>query len=127
MKKKNLILIIIAILIVTIAIVFIFLNIRATNDESVAITESMIESQKELEAEFIAEGYTIDEPNVIVNPYGNSPLTALIMFETEDNVSVKITIEGKMSIQHLRIRLLNLKNIIYQYMDYMPERQMKSS
>ncbi len=95
MKKKNLILIIIAILIVTIAIVFIFLNIRATNDESVAITESMIESQKELEAEFIAEGYTIDEPNVIVNPYGNSPLTALIMFETEDNVSVKITIEGK--------------------------------
>ena len=95
MKKKKLILIIIAILIVTIAIVFIFLNIRATNDESVAITESMIESQKELEAEFIAEGYTIDEPNVIVNPYGNSPLTALIMFETEDNVSVKITIEGK--------------------------------
>ena len=95
MKKKNLILIIIAILIVTIAIVFIFLNTRATNDESVAITESMIESQKELEAEFIAEGYTIDEPNVIVNPYGNSPLTALIMFETEDNVSVKITIEGK--------------------------------
>lgn len=95
MKKKNLILIIIAILIVTIAIVFIFLNIRATNDESVAITESMIESQKELEAEFIAEGYTIDEPNVIVNPYGNSPLTALIMFETEDSVSVKITIEGK--------------------------------
>ena len=31
-------------------------------------------------------GYTFDEPNIIVNPYGISPLTALILFETEEEV-----------------------------------------
>lgn len=39
--------------------------------------------------------YTIDDPKVIVNPYGNSPLTALIIFETNDLTTPTITIKGK--------------------------------
>lgn len=39
-------------------------------------------------------GYTFDEPNIIVNPYGISPLTALILFETEEEEEITIKIEG---------------------------------
>ena len=39
--------------------------------------------------------YTLSNPNIIVNPYGNSPLTAIIIFETEKEERITITIEGK--------------------------------
>lgn len=39
-------------------------------------------------------GYTFDEPNIIVNPYGISPLTALILFETEEEEEITIKVEG---------------------------------
>ena len=39
-------------------------------------------------------GYTFEEPNIIVNPYGISPLTALILFETEEEEEITIKIEG---------------------------------
>lgn len=39
--------------------------------------------------------YTIDNPNVILNPYGNSPLTALIVFQTKDLTTATVTIKGK--------------------------------
>mgnify|MGYP005785150697 FL=1 len=51
--------------------------------------------QSEIESEFSCYGYTIDNPKIIVNPYGNSPLTALIMFETDKREGVTITIKGK--------------------------------
>lgn len=56
---------------------------------------SIIEKQETLEKDFISEGYTIDNPNIIINPYGNSPLTALIIFETEELEKIKVTIKGK--------------------------------
>src|SRR5699024_8719092 len=37
-------------------------------------------------------------PNVILNPYGNSPLTALICFETEEEITPTITVKGKDSL-----------------------------
>ena len=39
--------------------------------------------------------YTIDNPNVILNTYGNSPLTALIVFQTKDLTTATVTIKGK--------------------------------
>ena len=50
---------------------------------------------EKLENKFKTKGYTIDEPNVILNPYENSPLTALVLFETKKNVTPKVTIVGK--------------------------------
>lgn len=38
---------------------------------------------------------TWDSPIVITNPYQNSPLTALILFKTEEKTGVKITVKGK--------------------------------
>lgn len=53
----------------------------------------VVQSNKEVY--FNVYGYDIDNPNVIVNPYGNSPLTALVMFETNDYSEVSIVIKGK--------------------------------
>ena len=86
----------ILVLIVLVAFIYVFtINKKNTNKEEVEQVLSMVETQKEKEKDFKTEGYTIDEPNVILNPYGNSPLTALILFETESEVSPKVTITGK--------------------------------
>ena len=55
----------------------------------------MTETQQKIEESIRAKGYTIDNPNVILNPYGNSPLTALIAFETDKETDITVTIKGK--------------------------------
>ena len=40
-------------------------------------------------------GYSFEEPNVIVNPYGNSPLTAVAAFHTDKELGGTITVKGK--------------------------------
>ena len=58
--------------------------------------QGLISFQYELEQEFLSDTeYTIEEPNVILNPYGTSPLTALVIFETKDLTAPTITIHGK--------------------------------
>jgi Arylsulfotransferase (ASST). len=51
-----------------------------------------------LEAELVSHSYTFDEPLVVINPYGNSPLTALVLFETEEPVWVSARVPGKAEI-----------------------------
>ena len=53
-----------------------------------------LQSQKE-EQYLNNTNYTVDNPNVILNPYGNSPLSALIVFQTKDLTTTTITIKGK--------------------------------
>ena len=55
----------------------------------------MITYQSNLEEKFKIDGYTIDNPNIILDPYDASPLTALVLFETNDEVEPTITIVGK--------------------------------
>lgn len=50
---------------------------------------------EQLKKEYEAGGYTLDEPFLVVNPYGNSPLTALIMFDTEEDMLASIRVIGK--------------------------------
>ena len=95
MKKNKKIWIWIILLIIILIVIFAILFNNNKNTDEIAISESLITSQYEKEKDFKTEGYTIDEPNVILNPYGNSPLTALILFETEEEVSPKVTIVGK--------------------------------
>ena len=66
-----------------------------TSDKSIDVKEDLIMVQAEKEKDLNALGYTIDKPNVVLNPYGNSPLTALVMFETDEEVSPVVTIKGK--------------------------------
>lgn len=49
---------------------------------------------KALQAELERGNYTFDEPLVVLDPYDESPLAALIMFQTETATRVEITIPG---------------------------------
>lgn len=66
-----------------------------TGGEKVLEKKDILVYQSELENKFTSYGYTIDEPNIILNPYEISPLTALVMFETSDYVSPMVTVVGK--------------------------------
>lgn len=96
MKKKKKILWIILIGLVVIFIVLaVISSFLFTANEKIETVQDMITEQSEKEKKIKSTGYTIDSPNVILNPYGNSPLTALVVFETEDEVSPEVTIVGK--------------------------------
>ncbi len=52
--------------------------------------------QNQSEKQYLSNtNYTIDNPNIILNPYGNSPLSALIVFQTKDLTTTTVTIKGK--------------------------------
>lgn len=94
MKKKKIIIILICV--ATFIILFLAIgHLFSLNKQEVTKIESLISKQKEIDKNLISTGYTIDKPNVVLNPYGSSPLSALIMFETEATVAPKVTIKGK--------------------------------
>ena len=94
-KNKKIITIIISIIVLIIlgSIFYSYNNLRGKNE--IDLTVSLVTKQNEVEKTIKTNGYTIDNPKVLLDPYNASPLTALILFETEEEVSPKITIEGK--------------------------------
>ena len=92
--RKFLIKYIILIVVTFIASIFIYNYVEAST--SVDMEKDLLIIQKEKENNYLANtNYSIDEPNVILNPYGNSPLTALVVFQTKDLTTVTVTIKGK--------------------------------
>lgn len=65
------------------------------NEQTLEETKSLITLQQEYENDFKTDGYTIDHPHIILDPYHNSPLTALMLFETKHAVTPKVTVVGK--------------------------------
>ena len=63
-----------------------------------AIYEHNIDLQKKAEQRILAEyaegTYTMEQPYIRLNPYLIAPLTALILFETENETSVQVTVKG---------------------------------
>ena len=94
-RNKKIITIIISIIVLIIlGSVFYFYN-NLTGKSKIDLTASLVTKQNEVEKTIKTNGYTIDNPKVLLDPYNASPLTALILFETEEEVSPKVTIEGK--------------------------------
>lgn len=92
MKKSSILIIIFIVLIIVISFIGMFIVTGKTKiDKKVDI----FSLQTNKEAYFSPYGYTLDNPNVIVNPYGNSPLTALVMFETSNYIETSIVVKGK--------------------------------
>lgn len=85
----------IILLVVTFAIsIFIYNYVEASTP--VDTEKDLLVLQHEKEEEYLSNtNYSIDNPNVIVNPYGNSPLTAIIVFQTKDLTTATVTIKGK--------------------------------
>ncbi|WP_070042542.1 aryl-sulfate sulfotransferase [Robinsoniella peoriensis] len=86
----------------------------ANNDETIVDSETTIDSEQQeskrvimndtlaeqakVDEQLMAEvssGYTIDEPFIVVNPYGNSPLTAVAIFNTDESTGVKLLVKGE--------------------------------
>ena len=95
MGRKKIVLLSVVVLVVIIVLIFkVFSMVGAANNE-VSYALSLVEKQADTEEAFESDGYTLENPNVILNPYGNSPLTALVIFETDKESEVKIEIKGK--------------------------------
>ena len=65
----------------------------------VQLAMEALETQAKIEEELLKElntgDYTLDNPYVVVDPYGVSPLTALALFKTEEPVQISIHISGE--------------------------------
>jgi len=59
------------------------------------ITEIQYEAEQAFLTEFANGSYTFQNPLVVLNPYKICPLTALILFRTEEATTVRITVNGK--------------------------------
>ena len=93
-KRIAAIIINIILLIIVICLIIWVLFGGNMNSQAVEQQSSSIDTQSKLEDKFQIDGYDINNPNVILNPYGNSPLTALVMFQTKAAVSPTVTIHG---------------------------------
>lgn len=94
--KRIIAIILLAILLVVVLVTLFWVALGGNmNSQAVAISDNIIIKQTEAEQKITANGYTIDNPNIILNPYGNSPLTALVAFHTDQPVAPTITISGK--------------------------------
>ncbi len=61
-----------------------------------AVASSM-DAQNETDAALLGEaafGYTFSDPLCVVNPYGNVPLCALLIFDTAEETTVSMTVKG---------------------------------
>ena len=94
-KNKKIITIIISIIVLIILGSIFYSYNNLTGKSKINLTASLVTKQNEVEKTIKTNGYTIDNPKVLLDPYNASPLTALILFETEEEVSPKVTIEGK--------------------------------
>ncbi len=63
-----------------------------TEDSLIAQTK---EIEEEIQAELETGAYSWEEPLILNNPYKLSPLTGLILFETEEPCGVRVTVKGK--------------------------------
>ena len=68
------------------------------DEKAVKAVLDRYEKQKALDdrlrSEYEAGGYTLDEPLIVVNPYGIAPLTALLMFDTDSPAQVELRVVG---------------------------------
>lgn len=86
----------IVILILILTLFFTLIGVLILDSKvEVKLKEDVLDTQALLEEDYVSYGYTIDNPKIILNPYEISPLTALIIFETEKEIEPVVTIYGK--------------------------------
>lgn len=94
-QKVKIIIILMLLIMLVSTTVLITINTSLKGEDLVATKISIRDKQVEIDKTLSSEGYTVDNPNIILNPYEISPLSALIMFESDKPTSVKLTVKGK--------------------------------
>lgn len=67
-------------------------------ETTIPVESTLVADSHEIDSLVEAEldnDYTWEEPMVILNPYRISPLTGLILFQTDEEVGVRVTVKGK--------------------------------
>ena len=91
---KTVIKVILLIVLACLSSIFIFYNVEKA--KPVKTTPDILLTQNEIELSLLGDtNYTYQSPKIVVNPYGISPLTAFIIFETKDLTAPTVTIVGK--------------------------------
>ena len=66
---------------------------------SYSFCESLVKRQAEAEKQMLAEwksgDYTFEKPLIKLNPYLINPLAAVVLFTTEEETAVTVTVYGK--------------------------------
>lgn len=70
-------------------------SIETTITKEDSLVASSLEIDAAVQAELDSGYYSFEEPLVILNPYKISPLTALVLFNTDTEVRVRMTVKGK--------------------------------
>lgn len=92
MKKSYILIVIFIIFVILITVIG---SIIVTGNVKIDGEKDILAIQTNKEAYFNCYGYTVHNPNIIVNPYGNSPLTAIVMFTTDGYSEVSIKVLSK--------------------------------
>ena len=67
-------------------------------ESTISQEESWVDTSIEIDRQLGEEqerGYTWEEPLVVQNPYRYSPLTAMILFDTQEECEIRVTVKGK--------------------------------
>ena len=95
--KKNYELLIYFFVVVIIGLILLGIAKERRND--IYALGDIVETQKHVDEQISKfmndKSYTLNNPKVIVNPYKLTPLTAIVLFNTKEETSIKVTINGK--------------------------------
>lgn len=98
-QENNLIIVIPAIIVILIITAFMIYGFSQPGSTTLSERDSLIVRQVSLEQammnEYEKENHTVSNPYIKLNPYGIAPLSALMMFKTEETTSFLLVVKGK--------------------------------
>lgn len=70
---------------------------EATKQDYYMLDTDLVDEQTTIEKQLKADSRdaTLDKPYVKLNPYGTSPLTALLLFNTDEKMKITVEVEGE--------------------------------
>ncbi|MGV3467240.1 MAG: aryl-sulfate sulfotransferase [Heyndrickxia sp.] len=70
---------------------------NAKTNIQTGIDTNILNAQKKIESDILkeSEGSTLDNPYIKLDPFGNSPLSAVVIFDTKSASKVSFTVKGK--------------------------------
>ena len=94
-RQQKYILVAIALILLIGTAIWAVLKSNTLDAQEVEVITSLVDKQAKLEKDFQNTNYRLAEPKIVVNPYEISPLTALVLFNTDKEEPVEVTIQGK--------------------------------
>ncbi len=98
-QENNIMIVVPAIVVVLIIVGFIIYGVSEPRRNVIGEVDTLLIEQRNMQTQFLDE-FSVStasktDPYVKLDPYGISPLTALIMFETTDSEAFQIVVKGK--------------------------------